>query len=505
MSGPLGMTARRLLVAVGIIGFGVGVAGAELPAPKMMPGFPMLAGPNVMVMWMPVPGAVKYNVYMNGQKVGETPAVNYMAPSPEKAGEYVFEVAAVDAGGKEGPKAIGKIKIIKLEPPTGLAAMTRGDRVALRWDTTEGAVIYNIYRSENKDDKGELLGSVQTTKFDDTKLEDGKTYYYRVSARDMSGAESAPSEPLQVKYEKPKAAAKARKKIEQILIRAEGLKCTRSAGMDLLGFPGDLAYDPKADALYVVDGAARRVFVFDGNLEFLAAWPPDGARYELNLPSAVAVDPSGEPIYVSNQNSILALDANGGLIWEVELPKATKDLQTPLKGGNAIAVAEDGTVYVCDSHRKQVGVFDPTGRFISAFGFGKYAGTLGSLRVTSRGTLLATDTLAAKVLEINPEDGSLIRSFGQFGVVPGKFGRADVVFPYADNKVIVADSMATLLHFYDLEGSYLGDLAIEADGNLQPLPAISTYGVVVEPKKGVVYWSEKLEHDLCRVVVPELP
>src|SRR5512134_416602 len=81
-------------------------------APAFLPGQPMLLGTQVLVMWMPVPNAVKYVVYMNGNKVGESPTNQQILPLPDAAGDYSFQVSAVDATGAEGPKSSpGVIKI----------------------------------------------------------------------------------------------------------------------------------------------------------------------------------------------------------------------------------------------------------------------------------------------------------------------------------------------------------------------------------------------------------
>ena len=45
------------------------LAGDVTVAPTFMPGFPMLAGDDVMIMWVPVPGAVKYRIYQNGKYI----------------------------------------------------------------------------------------------------------------------------------------------------------------------------------------------------------------------------------------------------------------------------------------------------------------------------------------------------------------------------------------------------------------------------------------------------
>jgi len=65
-----------------------GAAEAALPAPKFMPGFPMLAGPQVILMWAPVPGATKYNIYLNGKKIAAVTAIQHNSNTAHRCGSY---------------------------------------------------------------------------------------------------------------------------------------------------------------------------------------------------------------------------------------------------------------------------------------------------------------------------------------------------------------------------------------------------------------------------------
>ena len=105
-----------LAVAILVIGVGMtGSAQAALPAPNWLPGQPLLAGNQVIAMWLPIPGAVKYVVYLDGKQIAESPANQYMGLAPETAGDHIYEVKAVDAAGAESQKSSpGMIKIIKL-------------------------------------------------------------------------------------------------------------------------------------------------------------------------------------------------------------------------------------------------------------------------------------------------------------------------------------------------------------------------------------------------------
>ena len=165
---------------------------AEVATPSFMPGFPMLAGPQVMIMWMPVPGAKEYKVYKNGAVVVTTPSNQHFDQVGDSPGEYKYQVSAVGLDGKEGAKTQEKIiSIVKLVPPVNLDGRLMGKTVGIRWDAVKGAPVYNVYRAE-KDVESEykLKTSVTMNNYSDSDIVVGKKYFYKVSAKDLSGKES---------------------------------------------------------------------------------------------------------------------------------------------------------------------------------------------------------------------------------------------------------------------------------------------------------------------------
>ena len=79
--------------------------------------------------------------------------------------------------------------------PEGAAAISRGDSVALNWESsTTGAAGYNVYRSTSPLGKFARLNSspIAAALFSDKSVSDGTTYYYRIMAVDPSGGQSSP-------------------------------------------------------------------------------------------------------------------------------------------------------------------------------------------------------------------------------------------------------------------------------------------------------------------------
>ncbi len=126
-------------------------------------------------------------------------------------------------------------------PPSGLKAQYENNRVILTWNASESpdTVSYNVYRDntsfemtkkihlrefvekrfyrtipgsksskrriliENIRPRYEKIDTVDMLKYEDSRVEAGKTYYYRVTAVDGSGNESLPSEQVSITVPKP--------------------------------------------------------------------------------------------------------------------------------------------------------------------------------------------------------------------------------------------------------------------------------------------------------------
>ena len=83
--------------------------------PEFLPGQPLLAGSQVLLLWTPVPGATSYAVYHNGTREAVVGANQHLAAAPKDPGEHKYQVAAIDATGAEGERsAPGTAKWIAL-------------------------------------------------------------------------------------------------------------------------------------------------------------------------------------------------------------------------------------------------------------------------------------------------------------------------------------------------------------------------------------------------------
>ncbi len=196
------------LLAVFAILLGPALALAGLPAPSFLPGQPMLVGNQVLMIWNPVPGAAGYVVFRNGEPVGRTTANQYLEPAPEASGTYRYQVAAEDASGLRGELSEpGVVKIQHIEPPKRVVAWPdpASGTIGVLWDQVDGAVIYNVYRSADGAPFA-LVASVQDVTYVDGDVQAGVRYAYRITARDATGAESAPSAEVEAQAARPERA-----------------------------------------------------------------------------------------------------------------------------------------------------------------------------------------------------------------------------------------------------------------------------------------------------------
>jgi fimbrial isopeptide formation D2 family protein/uncharacterized repeat protein (TIGR01451 family) len=115
--------------------------------------------------------------------------------TPTAAGTFSFTAKVVDStsGTAQTASASCSITVAPLPAPASLTA-TAGDKaVLLAWNAAAGAASYNVKRSATSGGPSytTIKTGVSTTSFTDTKLVNGTTYYYVVSA--VNGANESPN------------------------------------------------------------------------------------------------------------------------------------------------------------------------------------------------------------------------------------------------------------------------------------------------------------------------
>jgi len=299
-------------------------------APEFLPGQPMIVNKQVLVMWMPVPGAVSYNLYVDDKKMFTAPANQFLAPLPEAVGEHKYQVSAVDAAGLEGPKSQpGFIKIRTLVSPKNLIAKPDAvsKSIGLIWDRAEGAVMYNIFRSE-ADKKPILIGSVRGERFKDGNISESIAYTYTVTAKDQSGAESPPSEPVTTKLE-PNSEKKSVNAIFRAAPTTEEFSIADINGVVL----DNVSYLGKGpnDNIWVVTPRSKQIHILkdDGSL-ISSIGPITIEETGLSIiPQKLDFGPK-KLVYITDAvNSMLtAIDPTAGsIVWSVNILTPPPDLE----------------------------------------------------------------------------------------------------------------------------------------------------------------------------------
>lgn len=97
----------------------------------------------------------------------------------------------------------GTDQVNQLRPPQNVdATATPGRRrVSISWSLVEVAVSYSVYRSTTPSgatSEAPIAEDIEGTSFVDTSVAFDSTYYYRVTATGSRGAESNPSEEVEV-------------------------------------------------------------------------------------------------------------------------------------------------------------------------------------------------------------------------------------------------------------------------------------------------------------------
>jgi len=139
-------------------------------------------------------GVTGYKVYRGGVLVGSPAGPSFIDAGLTNGVAYSYTVAAVDAAGNTSAPTAAVIVTPKdtqaPSVPTGIVltlnAQTHSIGVAWNASTDNvGVVKYRVYRN------GTLVGQPATTSYNDTGLDNGKTYSYTVSAVDAAGNASA--------------------------------------------------------------------------------------------------------------------------------------------------------------------------------------------------------------------------------------------------------------------------------------------------------------------------
>ncbi len=419
----------------------------------------------MILMWSPVPSAVKYVVYRGGKKETETNAFQAVLPLPVKEGDHEFYVVGVDASGAEGtagPKYV--YSVVKMEPPKSITALVREDGIFLRWDKSAGAMIYNVYRKSPKDKDFKLIGSTQELSLRDGAIEKDVDYLYHVTAKNVTGIESDKSEQVTAKLEEAAAAAPGGEEgFKLIPIRTElvweAFDITKPFDVVFLGDLMVVAAPGQGNsAAYFVD--------MDGNV--VAKFTDKEAQNPQY--TGVSVSSDGTAYVVDRTNAILyELDSSGMPLRKVKLKaEGTKEQITPFD-----SIEIGGEIFVSDQRNNKILVYGKNGNFLRMFGeHGREEGQfISPTFLAAEGNNLAVlDGGNSRIQLYKPDTGGFISQFGQRGGNVGQFMRATGLSIFQDH-IYIGDSVTGSIQKFDAEGTPVGAMSNEqGDGAIKTKP-----------------------------------
>lgn len=229
---------------------------------------------------------------------------------------------------------------------------------------------------------------------------------------------------------------------------------------------------------------------------------PDEDKPELLRPYSTTQDSSGRTLVTDpGKHGVHIFDFEKRKYQFLKGPRG-KQMESPID----VACDANDDIYVSDSARRQIYVFDTRGRFLRTIGG---TGSAASLerptgmtldRLTRR--IYVTDTLKHQLLVLGL-DGSLIRTFGRRGSGAGEFNFPTAVTLSA-GKVYVVDAMNFRIQAFTPDGQFINafgqignqsgtlnrpkGIAADSDGNLYIVDALFETVQVFSPAGDLLYY-----------------
>jgi DNA-binding beta-propeller fold protein YncE len=237
---------------------------------------------------------------------------------------------------------------------------------------------------------------------------------------------------------------------------ARSVVCRAFAAFVILVQAGAAATTTRATVEYLRTVPSVREFTkprsFFGKLLNLVAGPPDD-RPEIVRPYATTHDSTGRLLIADpGQRGVHIFDFEKRKYQFLKGPKNAA-FASPID----VACDTNDDIYVSDSARAQIYVFDVRGRFLRAFGGSgesRLQRPTGMALDRRSRQIYLTDTLRHQVMVFGM-DGALRRAIGKRGTGPGEFN-FPTALTLAGGKLYVVDSMNFRIETLTPEGAFLG-------------------------------------------------
>ena len=214
-------------------------------------------------------------------------------------------------------------------------------------------------------------------------------------------------------------------------------RVTHIGGQALVS-PVALALGPDG-AVFVADTRLKQVFRLDRDGALMRSFATQG----LERPAGLAWDAGARQLYVldSLRNRIAVFDGNGALLRNMGAGGGSGDGQ--FNHATHLSMDADGVLLVTDALNFRIQMLDREGRFVAKFGqagtgAGDFAAPKG-VAVDGADHYYVVDALC-DVVQIFDKQGQLLLAFGGHGDQPGQFSLPAGIFISADDNVYVADA-----------------------------------------------------------------
>lgn len=222
-------------------------------------------------------------------------------------------------------------------------------------------------------------------------------------------------------------------------------------GEDELPLSAPFGIHADKDRVYVSDIAAKVLYIFDKKEHEVLSI--EGSKKEKFLyPIDIVTDKNGN-IYVSDsvRAKVYVFEKDGDFSHII----APKELQRPV----GLAMSPDGQkLYIVDTLSDQIHMTTLSGKFIGSLGKrGNGNGEFNKptfMDIGSDGKLYIADSMNHRV-QILDKDGKFIRKFGQLGDEIGCFGSPRGISLDSQNNIYVSDTMFNNMQIFNQNGELL--------------------------------------------------
>jgi hypothetical protein len=328
-----------------------------------------------------------------------------------------------------------------------------------------------------------MVDSIQDIRWTDSKTQEKKTYYYRVTAKDSSGKESAPSQEFKVSTDVAVAATGEKKNVigmkTKPVFRVTDKDFTE-AGIIGISEPFDIEPSPDRSKYYVSSVHTQSVIIFKADGSVLATFGSKGQRPgEFLEPYGVAVAANGN-VYVADhaRNDVQEFTADGKFLRQVAVIKREEWMEKD-PAVTDVVVEPSGEIHVLEYWHGALFTFSPSGERRSHFRLNtnKEDGTgyLSYVRLLD-GKFYFADIVRGTVAETDRK-GKILRRLGGRGVGVGLVAQLGG-FDIAGGKAYFIDRQNYLVQVYDFAtNKYLFTLANDKNDAMMPVVGLKNASV----------------------------